>query len=71
MHLTGDLLNDISQVHGDSHVRPLEIELINLRRQVQASKQAIGQDKSATGEKMDKYRPPEVGHLHFPNMVLP
>ncbi|XP_065052135.1 REST corepressor 1-like isoform X2 [Rhopilema esculentum] len=59
MHLTGDLLNDISQVHGDSHVRPLEIELINLRRQVQASKQAIGQDKSATGEKMDKFRPPE------------
>ena len=60
MHLTGDLLNDVAQVHGDSHIRPLEIDLINLRRQVQTTKQTIGQEKQAVVEKMDRLRPPEV-----------
>jgi len=59
MHLTVDLLSDTSEVHGDGHLRPLEIELINLRRQVQASKQALSQDKALLGEKLDRFRPPE------------
>ena len=60
MHLTVDLLSETSEVHGDGHLRPLEIELINLRRQVQASKQTLGQDKTLLGEKLDRFRPPEV-----------
>ena len=60
MHLTVDLLSETSEIHGDGHLRPLEIELINLRRQVQASKQALSQDKALLGEKLDRFRPPEV-----------
>lgn len=60
MHLTGDLLNEIAEVSGDGHLRPLEIELINLRRQVQTTKQSISQDKSLVVEKLDRLRPPEV-----------
>ena len=60
MHLTVDLLSDTSEVHGDGHLRPLEIELINLKRQVQTSKQALSQDKAMLGEKLDRFRPPEV-----------
>ena len=60
MHLTVDLLSETSEVHGDGHLRPLEIELINLKRQVQSSKQALSQDKVQLGEKLDRFRPPEV-----------
>eukprot|EP00794_Sanderia_malayensis_P017818 gene17818-19596_t len=59
MHLNGELLHDVSQVHGDGHVRPLEIDLISLRRQVQAAKQGIGQEKQEMMDNIDRLRPPE------------
>ncbi len=65
MHLNADLLNEVSQVHGDGHVRPLEIDLINLRRQVQATKQGIGQDKQDLTENLERIRPPEVWFRNF------
>ena len=66
MHLTVDLLNEIADVHGDGHLRPLEIEMINLRRQVQTTKQSVSQDQPLLGEKLDRLRPPEVMiEVHF------
>ena len=32
MQLTEDALNAAGQTHGDSHIRPLQVELINLKR---------------------------------------
>ncbi len=60
MHLNAELLNEVSQVQGDGHVRPLEIDLINLRRQVQAGKQGISQEKQDLSGSLDRLRPPEV-----------
>ena len=67
MHLNGDLLNDVAQVHGDGHVRPLEIDLINLRRQVQTTKQTISQEKQSLAESLERIRPPEVSAVLIPN----
>ena len=63
--LTQDSLIDVSQTHGDNHVRQLEAELINLRRQIQTNKQNNSQEKQRSLGPVEKCRPPDVSFKYF------
>lgn len=57
MVLSQDYLSSVSGTHGDSHVRPLEMEIVNLKRQIQANKQSISQHKYQLENGVETLRP--------------
>lgn len=57
MVLTQDYLVSVSGTHGDTHVRPLEVEIVNLKRQIQANKQSISQHKYQLDSGVETMRP--------------
>ena len=63
MQLKQEALIEVAQAHGDSHIRPLEIELINLRRQILTDRQVIQEQDHALNGRVEKCRPPEVQSL--------
>ena len=60
MVLSQDYLASVSGTHGDSHVRPLEMEIVNLKRQIQANKQSISQHKYQLENGVETLRPGDV-----------
>ena len=60
MSLSTEMLVDIAQTHGDSHVRPLEAELINLKRQVMTDKQILQEQSMTLSGKIEQLRPLSV-----------
>lgn len=60
MQLNETTLVEIAQAHGDSHIRPLEIELINLKRRVITDKLVVQEQRIGLDGKEERYRPPEV-----------
>lgn len=65
MDLSHDHLMSISYTHGDAHLRPLENEITNLRRQIQANKQIISQNKYSVEIGIDDFRLGDVSSLIF------
>lgn len=57
MLLNAEMLVDIAQTHGDSHIRPLEVELINLKRQIMTDKQILQEQAISLSGKIDQNRP--------------
>ena len=45
MSITQESLLMVSGLHSNAHLRPLDIDIINLKRQIQSSKQNISQDR--------------------------
>lgn len=64
MVLSQDYLTAVSGTHGDSHVRPLEMEIVNLKRQLQMNKQSIGQHKSQIENGIEAVRPGDVSKIN-------
>ena len=64
MVLSQEYLTAVSGTHGDSHVRPLEMEIVNLKRQVQMNKQSIGQHKSQIENGIEAVRPGDVSKIN-------
>lgn len=60
MQLNETTLVEIAQAHGDSHIRPLEIELINLKRRVITDKLVVQEQRIGLDGKEERYRPPEL-----------
>lgn len=60
MVLSQEYLVSVSGTHGDSHVRPLEMEIVNLKRQIQANKQSISQHKYQLENGVEAVRPGDV-----------
>jgi len=60
MVLSQEYLDSVSGTHGDSHVRPLEMEIVNLKRQIQANKQSISQHKYQLDSGVETLRPGDV-----------
>ncbi|KAK3728403.1 hypothetical protein QZH41_017638 [Actinostola sp. cb2023] len=56
MDLSHDHLMSISYTHGDAHIRPLDNEITNLKRQIQANKQIISQNKYQVEVGIDDFR---------------
>ncbi|KAK2552346.1 REST corepressor 3 [Acropora cervicornis] len=56
MVLSQDYLIAVSGTQGDSHVRPLEMEIVNLKRQVQMNKQSISQNKYQLDSGIEVFR---------------
>jgi len=63
MNLSHDHLMSISYTHGDAHLRPLDNELTNLKRQIQANKQIISQNKYSVEVGIDDFRLGDVSRL--------
>lgn len=57
MVLSQDYLVSVSGTHGDSHVRPMEMEIVNLKRQIQMNKQSISQNKYQLENGIEAMRP--------------
>ena len=51
---------EVAQAHGDSHIRPLEIDLINIKRKITTDLQIIQQQRATVTGRVDVYRPPDV-----------
>ena len=64
MVLSQDYLVSVSGTHGDSHVRPLEMEIVNLKRQIQANKQSISQHKYQLESGVETLRPGDVSMVN-------
>ena len=62
MVLSQEYLVAVSGTHGDAHVRPLEIEIVNLKRQIQMNKQSISQNKYQLDSGVEVFRPGEVSY---------
>ena len=60
MSLGTEMLIDIAQTHGDSHLRPLEAELINLKRQIMTDKQILQEQSMTLSGKVEQLRPLSV-----------
>uniref|UniRef100_T2M3G8 REST corepressor 3 n=1 Tax=Hydra vulgaris TaxID=6087 RepID=T2M3G8_HYDVU len=60
MQLKQEALIEVAQAHGDSHIRPLEVELINLRRQLLTDRQVIQEQEFILSSRVGKCRPPEM-----------
>ena len=63
MSLNTEMLIEIAQTHGDSHVRPLEVELINLKRQIITDKQILQEQAIALSGKIEQLRPLSVRNI--------
>jgi hypothetical protein len=55
----------ISYTHGDAHIRPLDNEIANLKRQVQANKQIISQNKYQMEVGIDDFRLGDVSTKYW------
>ena len=71
MVITQDALIAVSSVHNNAHVRPLEMEMVNLKRQIQSNKQNISQDRYELQAGIDNTRGLEVLYQHFIKGVVP
>lgn len=60
MSLNAEMLIDIAQTHGDSHIRPLEAELIGLKRQLMTDKQIVQEQSLLLNGKVEQFRPSQV-----------
>lgn len=56
MVLSQDYLIAVSGTQGDSHVRPQEMEIVNLKRQIQMNKQSISQNKYQLDSGIEVFR---------------
>lgn len=56
MVLSQEYLVAVSGTHGDTHVRPLEMEIVNLKRQIQMNKQSISQNKYQLDSGIEVFR---------------
>ena len=54
----------VSNVHNNAHVRPLEMDIVNLKRQIQSHKQNISQDRYELHSGIDGFRSLEVKVLY-------
>ena len=63
MDLSHDHLMSISYTHGDAHIRPLDNEITNLKRQIQANKQIISQNKYQVEVGIDDFRLGDVSTI--------
>ena len=45
MNITQEYLLTVSGLHSSAHLRPLDMDIINLKRQIQSNKQNISQDR--------------------------
>ena len=45
MNITQEYLRTVSGLHSNAHLRPLDMDIINLKRQIQSNKQSISQDR--------------------------
>jgi len=66
IQLNQETLIEVAQVHGDSHVRPLEIDLINLKRQILTDKVILNEQSATLVGKADKFRPPLMSQANNP-----
>ncbi|XP_031552843.1 REST corepressor 3-like isoform X2 [Actinia tenebrosa] len=64
MNLSHDSLMSISYTHGDAHIKPLDNEIDNLKRQIQANKQIISLNKYQMEVGIDDFR---LGDLNNKN----
>ena len=56
MQLTEEALNGAGETHGDSHIRPLQVELINLKRLLITSEQTtqdLGESNMERAERIE------------------
>ena len=60
MVLSQDYLIAVSGTQGDSHVRPQEMEIVNLKRQIQMNKQSISQNKYQLDSGIEPFRQGDV-----------
>ena len=60
MLLNEEQLLAVANTHGDVHTRPLEMEIVNLKCQIQNNKQSIGHHKLHTDKGIEDYRPLDV-----------
>ena len=60
MLLNQEQLLAVASTHGDVHTRPLEMEIVNLKCQMQNNKQFISHHKLQTDKGIEDFRPPEV-----------
>ena len=70
MSLSTEMLIEVAQSHGDSHVRPLEVELINLKRQIMTDKQILQEQTVALSGKVEQLRPLSVSNFYTISMVV-
>ncbi|XP_058962748.1 REST corepressor 3 isoform X3 [Pocillopora verrucosa] len=57
MVLSQEYLVSVSGTLGDNHVRPLEVDIVNLKRQIQTNKQEISQHKYTLDGGVETMRP--------------
>lgn len=69
MNLSHDHLMSISYTHGDAHIKPLDNELTNLKRQIQSNKQIISQNKYSVEVGIDDFRLGDVSII--PSFFIP
>lgn len=60
MVITQEALTVVSVVHNNAHVRPLEMDIVNLKRQIQSNKQNISQDRYELQTGIDGFRSLEL-----------
>ena len=65
MVLSQEYLVAVSGTHGDAHVRPQEMEIVNLKRQIQMNKQSISQNKYQLEHGIEVFRPGDVSQLYI------
>lgn len=69
MNLSHDHLMSISYTHGDAHIKPLDNEITNLKRQIQSNKQLISQNKYSVEVGIDDFRLGDVSFIFFMHLL--
>ena len=69
MVLSQEYLVAVSGTHGDAHVRPQEMEIVNLKRQIQMNKQTISQNKYQLDNGIQVFRPGDVSGLSISDFI--
>ena len=64
MVLSQEYLVSVSGTLGDNHVRPLEVDIVNLKRQIQTNKQEISQHKYMLDGGVETMRPGDVSWIN-------
>ena len=64
----GMLLNEeqllaVASTQGDVHTRPLDLEIVNLKCQIQNNKQSISHHKLQTDKGIEEFRPLDVSYV--------
>jgi hypothetical protein len=65
MTITQESLLVVSGLHSNAHLRPLDMDIINLKRQIQTNKQNISQDRFDLQVGINDVRGLEVGFILF------